>query len=145
MRTSHTPTVTKDLEPLPVRTGNAIRRVLVTAGIIGTLTVGAVALPATASAAERPAGLTTSRMMTSFCPFGTHGGPGGGCRGGSVNDNARANAAARDTAEMYRDAGECAGRAIGKSVLRNKKRPSFGTVALGTIRPGIKCGRSKGY
>jgi hypothetical protein len=132
--------------PIPEVQGRArqgVRRTLTTAGLAGALLLGGVALPATASAAEAPAGVAASRMVTAWCPFGTHSGPGGGCRGGSINDNDRANAAARDTADMYKDAGDCAVKAVGKSLWRNRKKPNFVGVALGTIAPGIKCGRTK--
>ncbi|MDT0353948.1 hypothetical protein [Pseudonocardia charpentierae] len=140
-----TDTVTVPTSAVHARTFGGLRRVLTTAGIAGALLAGGIALPATASAAEMPASHNPSLVLAARCPFGTHGGPGGGCRGGSINDNARVNRAASDTADMYRDAGECAVKAVGKSVWRNRKKPTLPTVALGTIKPGIKCGRSKGY
>ncbi len=136
------PTPATETRPVP-QPGHAIRRLLATVGMAGALTLGGVALPATASAAEAPTAVGVSRVVTGFCPFGTHSG--GGCRGGSINDNERANRAARETGKLYVDAAECAGRALGKSVVKNRKRLSLPSIGLGTVKPGIKCGQDKGY
>ena len=51
----------------------------------------------------------------------------------------------RHCRDVPRHTGECAVKAVGKSLWRNRKKPTLPTVALGTIKPGVKCGRSKGY
>jgi hypothetical protein len=86
-------------------------------------------------------GQTTTVALASFslpswCPFGTHGGPGGGCRGGSINDNQRLNDAVSDTAKMYRDAGECA-------IFGVVKGTAEGDPLLGSWVPAAECGSDK--
>jgi hypothetical protein len=64
-----------------------LRRILVTTGVLGALTTGGVLFAGTAAAAELPTTMTAanaSMAFPSWCPFGTHGGRGGGCRGGSI-------------------------------------------------------------
>lgn len=64
------------------------RRLLVIAGMAGSLAVGATVSAGTASAAEGPrqaAAMTSgAHAFPTWCPFGTHGGNGGGCRGGGL-------------------------------------------------------------
>lgn len=102
-----------------------LRRALTTAGIAGALLAGGVALPATASAAV-PAAHGPTLVRTAF-------------------DGDRANRALAETGKMYRDAGECAVKAVGKSLWRNRKKPTLPGIALGTVKPAVKCGRSKGH
>lgn len=65
-----------------------IRKALVTVGLAGALTAGAVAFPGTASAQEPPSHTSlvasASQPLPTWCPFGTYGGKGGACRGGSI-------------------------------------------------------------
>jgi hypothetical protein len=142
---------------LPRRPG-ILARAAVTVSVAGAVAAGlALSVITTAPPAGAPgvagssvpaaAGTTSSSSikLVAFCPFGTHHGPGSGCRGGSINNNARANRAAAETGRMSVDAAECAGKAVGKSVWKNRKKPSFGGVALGTISPALRCGHKKGY
>jgi hypothetical protein len=124
---------------------STLLRAAVTAGVAGALAIGASTLPTGTSAPEISTTTAAVRLTGGFCPFGTHHGPGSGCRGGSVNNNQRLNDSLRDTGEMYLDAGECAGKAVGKSLWKNRKKPTPPSVGLGTISPAIKCGRQKGY
>lgn len=80
--------------PAPqARSSLIIRKALVTAGLVGALTAGAVAFPGTASAKEPPSHTSlvasASQPLPTWCPFGTYGGKGGACRGGSVGNNLR--------------------------------------------------------
>lgn len=142
---------------LPRRPG-ILGRAAVTVSVAGAVAAGLALSVATAappagapgvasSSAPASAGTMSSSSITlvGFCPFGTHRGPGSGCRGGSINNNARVNRAAAETGRMYVDAAECAGEAVGKSAWKNRKKPSFGGVALGTISPALRCGHKKGY
>ncbi|MBL8924916.1 MAG: hypothetical protein JNM77_01575 [Pseudonocardia sp.] len=145
---------TRTLLRLPGILGRAAVTVSVAGAVAAGLALSVVttAPPAGApgvagpSAPARVGTMSSSSIeLVAFCPFGTHHGPGSGCRGGSINDNARVNRAAAKTGRMYVDAAECAGKAVGKSVWKNRKKPSVGGVALGTISPALRCGHTKGY
>ena len=121
-------------------------RGLVVAGLTGAVAVGALTSPTSPSPTSSANGLAVVEahvQTVAFCPLGTL--PGGGCRGGSINDNKRLNDSLASTGRMYVDAGECATKAVGKSLWKNRKKPTMPGVAAGTISPAIKCGRSKGY
>ena len=76
----------------------------------------------------------SASLFPTWCPFGTHGGKGGGCRGGSVNDNKLAlNKAIRDTGQMYKDAGECA-------VVGVVAGTAEGDPMMGSWLPAAECG-----
>jgi hypothetical protein len=118
-----------------------VGRGLAALGVSGALAVGVLAT-APQPAASRP--VVEAQVQTvGFCPLGHNSS--GGCRGGSINDNERLNDALADTGQMYADAAECAGKAVGKSLWKNRKKPSLPGVALGTVSPAIKCGNTKGY
>ena len=122
-------------------TTHVVTRGVLAFGLFGALTAGALAGTSEA-AAPRP--VVEAQIQTvGFCVLGHNSS--GGCRGGSINDNERLNDALAETGQMYVDAGECAGKAVGKSLWKNRKKPTLPTVALGTIAPGIKCGMAKGY
>ncbi|GAA4991242.1 hypothetical protein WHI96_09105 [Pseudonocardia tropica] len=107
---------------------------------------GALAAGLTLGPADSATRTVTAPVQTvAFCPFGTHDGPGSGCRGGGIDDNQRLNDALSDTGAMYVDAGECALKAVGKSLVRSWKRPSLPAIATGTIKPAVSCGHDKGY
>ncbi|WP_181779842.1 hypothetical protein [Pseudonocardia pini] len=111
-------------------------------GLSGALAAG-VLTTAPQVTAPSPVVVEAQVQTVGFCPFGHNSS--GGCRGGGINDNQRLNDALADTGRMYLDAGECAGKAVGKSLWKNRKKPSLPGVALGTVSPAIKCGDSKGY
>lgn len=115
--------------------GYATRAVLVAAT---TLTIGGGALGMTNdSGPGRPDTVSlASFSLPSWCPFGTHGGPGGGCRGGSINDNKRLNNAVSGTVQMYRDAGECA-------VVGVVTGTAEGDPLAGSWVPAAECGSDK--
>ncbi|MDD7966560.1 hypothetical protein [Actinomycetospora lemnae] len=116
--------------------------------VAGSLALGGGFLAAPSASAATPAvGPATASVaaVPSWCPLGTHSGPGGGCRGGSVNDNERLNRSLAETGRMYADATECALKSVGKSVVKNRKKPSVPGIAGGTVSPAFKCGREKGY
>jgi len=81
---------------LPARSRLVIRKALVAAGLAGALTAGAVAFPGMASAQTSPSHTSlmesASQPFPAWCPFGTHGGDGGGCRGGSIANGVRKHA-----------------------------------------------------
>jgi hypothetical protein len=105
---------------------------------------GALAAGVLTTAPQAPSPVVEAQVqIVGFCPFGHNSS--GGCRGGGINDNQRLDDALADTGRMYLDAGECAGKAVGKSLWKNRKKPSLPGVALGTVSPAIKCGNSKGY
>lgn len=80
--------------PAPfIRSSLIIRGALVTGGLAGALTAGAIAFPGTALAQEPPNHTTlvtsASQPFPTWCPFGTRGGKKGHCRGGSIGDDIR--------------------------------------------------------
>jgi hypothetical protein len=147
-QSTSTPAHESAADRLPRRGARTARTALAALGLTGIVAAGSLGLSGTAFAAE-PApthtAATSFAPLPSWCPFGTRHGKGSGCRGGGINDNQRLNGSLKETGRMYVDAGECAGKAVGKSLLKNRRKPSMGSIALGTIAPGIRCGRSKGY
>ncbi|OLL70452.1 hypothetical protein Ae168Ps1_6199 [Pseudonocardia sp. Ae168_Ps1] len=128
------------------RTRGLMARGLVVAGLTGVLAAGALgSAPSAPAPLAAPATAVVEAAVepVAFCPFGKNAN--GGCRGGSINDNERLNRSLADTGLMYKDAAECAGKAVGKSLWNNRKKPSLPGVALGTVAPAVKCGQSKGY
>jgi hypothetical protein len=121
----------------------ALARRLATSAIAGGVLVGALswgaATPVGVATVSHTAPLATSAsLLPTWCPFGTHDGPGSGCRGGGIDDNERANRAARGTWVQYREAGRCALEGVAGAAsegLRDPKR-----LAPDSLAGGFTCG-----
>lgn len=128
----------------------SIRRAAAAVVVSGALAAGALVTGGlTPSGSSHPVGAAPAPAVAgvqlaasaSRLPCWRHDGH--GCDNKSFRGGLRD--ASRGTGKMYRDAGECAGKSVAKSLWKNRKKPNMASLALGTIKPGIKCGRSKGY
>jgi hypothetical protein len=115
--------------------GYALRATLATATAL-TIAGGAFGITGDSGPGQPTSMSLAAFSLPSWCPFGTHGGPGGGCRGGSIDDNQRLNDAVSDTVEMYRDAGECA-------IVGVVTGTAEGDPLGGSWVPAAECGSDK--
>lgn len=120
--------------------GRFAARTLLVAATAGALAVGAYstaeASPSIPAAAPSGSIVPSVFSMPSWCPFGTHGGAGGGCRGGGIPDNERVNQAFKDTGQEFLDAGECALKGVIQGM-------ATGDPLYGSWRPAAICGSTK--